>query len=206
MSLRHALLAVLTAEPMTGYDLVKQFDGSVAYMWNAPNSQIYPELRRMEGDGLLAVEVLPRGDRAEKRKYAITEDGLAELRRWLGDPASYLPERDPYRLRAAHFEFASYQEARQQLTAHLTHYTNALNRWEQMVSDVRDHRVPLLRKRLEQRPESEHEAIVAFRVFAFRGEVAKAKFEIAWAKEGLKLVDDLEKRGVPLWGEGGAAP
>ncbi|MBO0872478.1 MAG: hypothetical protein J2P19_03700, partial [Pseudonocardia sp.] len=53
-----------------------------------------------------------------------------------------------------------------------------------------------------QRPESEHEAIVAFKRFAFHGEVAKAKTEIAWAEEGLALLDDLEQRGVPLWGRG----
>ncbi|WP_028922204.1 PadR family transcriptional regulator [Pseudonocardia acaciae] len=204
MSLRHALLAVLTAEPMTGYDLVKQFDGSVAYVWSAPNSQIYPELRRMERDGLLDVRVLPRGDRAEKRMYAINDAGLAELHRWLRDPTTYAAERDPYRLRAAHFEFSTYEDARQQLTAHVRHFTNALNNWEQLLSDVRNRRVPLLRRRLEERPEAEHEAIVAFRLFAFQGEVDKAKFEIAWAERGLTMIDDLERRNVPLWGAGEA--
>ena len=48
MSLRYALLALLTVEPMTGYDLSKRFESSVAYVWHAPDSQIYPELRRME--------------------------------------------------------------------------------------------------------------------------------------------------------------
>ena len=48
MSLRYALLAVLTAQPMTGYDLARTFHASVGHVWNAPNSQIYPELHRME--------------------------------------------------------------------------------------------------------------------------------------------------------------
>lgn len=201
MSLRHALLAVITAEPMTGYDLVKYFDGSVAYVWSAPHSQIYPELRRMERDGLLDVEVVPRGERAEKRIYTVNEAGRAELHRWSLEPVVHPPERDPYRLRAAHFEFASYDAARLQLEEHLSHFTRALRDWEQMVRNLESRRVPLMQKRFSSRPEREHEAIQAFRRFAFRGEVAKAKFEIAWAKEGLAMLSDLEARGALLWGD-----
>jgi DNA-binding PadR family transcriptional regulator len=202
VSLRHALLAILTAKPMTGYDLVKYFDGTVAYVWSAPHSQIYPELRRMERDGLLDVEVVPRGERAEKRVYVINDAGCAELQGWSTQLAAYQPERDVYRLRAAHFEFSTYEAARRQLREHLNHYTKALHDWQQMISDVEARRVPLMQQRLLQRPEPEHEPIVAFKRFAFRGEVAKAETEIAWAKEGLALLDDLEKRGVPLWGQG----
>ncbi|QFY10206.1 PadR family transcriptional regulator [Nonomuraea phyllanthi] len=201
MSLRHALLAVLTAKPMTGYDLVKYFDGSVAFVWSAPHSQIYPELRRMENDGLVEVQVVPRGERAEKRVYSISEAGFEELRDWLVTLAPYQGERDPYRLRSAHFEIGTYDAARRQLQEHVRHYSRALREWEQMIDDVEAHRVSLLRQRLANRPETEHEAIVAFRRLAFRGEAAKARMEIAWAEEGLELLDELEQKGVELWGE-----
>ncbi|TMQ91589.1 PadR family transcriptional regulator [Actinomadura soli] len=201
MSQRHALLATLTAQPMTGYELVKYFDGSFAYVWSAPHSQIYPELRRMERDGLVGVEVVPRGERAEKRVYSINEAGLAELQRWEREPTPYQSERDPYRLKAAHFEQATYEAARHQLQEHLRHFARALRDWEQMLADLDARRVSLLRRRLEQRPEEEHEAIVAFRKLAFRGEVLKARAEIAWAEEGLALLDELEGKGVPLRGE-----
>jgi len=202
VSLRHALLAVLTAEPMTGYNLIRYFDGTVAYMWQAPHSQIYPELRRMEQDELVEVEVVPRGKRAEKRVYSLTGKGLAELRAWLEEPTLYPPERDPSRVRAAHFEFSSYAAARAQLRAHRAHYAAALATWEGMVDDLEARRVPLLDSRLRQRPRAEHEAIVEFKRFAFRGESAKARAEIDWAEEGLALLDRLEGEGVPFWGEG----
>jgi len=76
---------------------VKYFDGTVAYVWSAPHSQIYPELRRMERDGLLDVEVVPRGERAKKRVYVITDAGRAELHSWSTELATYQPERDVYR-------------------------------------------------------------------------------------------------------------
>jgi DNA-binding PadR family transcriptional regulator len=205
VSLRHALLAVLTAEPMTGYDLIRYFDGTVEFVWHAPHSQIYPELRRMEQAGLVDVQVVPRGERAEKRIYSITDAGMRELRTWLADISPYQQERDLSRLRAAHFEFSTYEAARNQLQAHLDHYSRALRNWERMVEDVEARRVPLMRERMRKRPEAEHEAIAAFRRFAFRGEVAKARAEAAWAEEGLALLDELEKKGVPLWGEPGGA-
>ncbi|SDT18665.1 PadR family transcriptional regulator [Jiangella sp. DSM 45060] len=201
MSLRHALLATLTAQPMTGYELIKYFDGSIAYVWSAPHSQIYPELRRMERDGLIDADVVPRGDRAQKRVYSINDAGRAELRRWSGELIPYQSERDPYRLKAAHFEQAGYDAARRQLHEHIGHYARALQGWQHMLDDLDARRVSLLRERLSRRPEAEHEAIVAFRKFAFEGEVAKAQMEIDWARKGLALLDDLERRGAPLAGE-----
>lgn len=201
MSLRHALLALLTAEPMTGYDLVKYFDGTIANVWSAPASQIYPELRRMEADGLIDVRIIPRGERAQKREYAINDNGMVVLKEWLNELSGYLPERDVYRLRAAHFELGSYEAARRQLTEHLNHYTKVLRDCQQVIADIKAVRVPLLRERLKQRPDAEHEAIIAFKAFSFRGEAAKAETEIAWAQEGLELIDDLERRGAPLLGE-----
>jgi PadR family transcriptional regulator AphA len=56
MSLRYALLALLRVGPLSGYDLQKQFSLSVGHVWHAPDSQIYPELRKMEAAGLVEGE------------------------------------------------------------------------------------------------------------------------------------------------------
>jgi DNA-binding PadR family transcriptional regulator len=83
MSLRIALLGLLTASgPSSGYDLAKKFEKSVAHVWQAGHSQIYPELAKMTADGLLAVGA--EGARGRKI-YSVTPDGEAELRRWLLD-------------------------------------------------------------------------------------------------------------------------
>lgn len=192
MSLRHALLAILTAEPMTGYDLVKYFDGSVAFVWNAPHSQIYPQLRRMEEDGLVDVEVLPRGERAEKRRYRISEEGIAELERWAAEVSPLPPTRSTARLKAAFMDWAEPDAGRRQLREHVAHYEAWLERWRQMVDDIDAGRVPLLRRRVERLPADQREAVVAYKRFAFEGEIARAEAEIAWAKTGLKLLDRLE--------------
>ena len=80
MSLPHALLGLLADGPASGYQLLKRFEGSLAFVWPATQSQLYTELGKLDGRGL--VEVVARGARGRK-DYAITDDGRAELRRWL---------------------------------------------------------------------------------------------------------------------------
>ncbi|MDF9814430.1 PadR family transcriptional regulator [Streptomyces sp. SPB162] len=80
MSLRHALLGLLVERPASGYDLMKLFETSLANVWPATQSQVYGELGRLADTGLL--EVAAEGPRGRK-EYALTDEGLAELRRWL---------------------------------------------------------------------------------------------------------------------------
>src|SRR6476619_6386111 len=80
MSLRYAVLGLLARRPSTGYELTQTFDRSLRTSWHARHSQIYPELARLEAEGL--VEVVGHGARRSKT-YAITADGRAQLRRWL---------------------------------------------------------------------------------------------------------------------------
>jgi DNA-binding PadR family transcriptional regulator len=80
MSLRHAMLGLLAVEPATGYDLTRRFDHSLGNAWHASHSQIYPELGRLEDEGM--IEVVAEGARNSKT-WALTGAGRAELRRWL---------------------------------------------------------------------------------------------------------------------------
>jgi DNA-binding PadR family transcriptional regulator len=189
VSLRHALLALLSAQPMTGYDVTKRFDGSVGYMWQAPHSQIYPELRRMEEAGLLEAEELPRGSRAMKRRYSLTEAGLAELRRWIADPPAYGPERDVARLRTAYLEFGDAEVARRFFLAHLEHHEHWLRKWQAMQRSIETHENEMIAARLSHRPAEEHERIVAWKAFAYEALIARAQAEIDWARAGLELAE-----------------
>src|SRR4051812_27013401 len=80
MSLPHAVLGLLAVAPGTGYDLTRRFGASLADAWHASHSQIYPELARLQGRGL--VQETGRGARGS-RTWAITDQGRAELDRWL---------------------------------------------------------------------------------------------------------------------------
>jgi DNA-binding PadR family transcriptional regulator len=188
MSLRFALLSLLSSTPRTGYDLLRIFDRSVAFVWHAPHTQIYPELRRMESEGLLSSEELPRGLRGVKRRYQLTDAGLEELRRQASTPVEPTREKDPYRLKAAYLEWADADGARAQFALHIAHYEHWLAAWEAMAAALRARTDPILRERLAQRPPSEHEAIVAAKVFAYEGLIARARMEIDWARRGLDML------------------
>jgi PadR family transcriptional regulator AphA len=71
---------MLEMQPATGYDLTRRFDASLSNAWYASHSQIYPELGRLQEEGL--VEVVGEGAR-RSRTFAVTDDGRAELRHWL---------------------------------------------------------------------------------------------------------------------------
>ena len=193
MSLRYALLALLTAQPMTGYDLAKAFHVSVGHVWHAPDSQIYPELRRMEGDGLVEGTAVRWGPRSTKTEYAITDAGIADFRRWMTSPIGYPRERDPAHLRAAYFEWAPPEEVRAQLEAHIAHYRDQRAQWTAQLESIRDRTHPIVRRRLEVYPPSEWDRIVAFKAFTYEGMVAHADQEIAWARRGLRLLDELSE-------------
>lgn len=81
MALRHAILSALSRGiPKNGYELNAVFNDKDERAWNASPSQVYSELTKMEKLGLIEVS-----DRTERRatNYALTEDGRAELERWL---------------------------------------------------------------------------------------------------------------------------
>ncbi|WP_438486987.1 PadR family transcriptional regulator [Streptomyces sp. S186] len=90
MSLRHAVLGLLSESPASGYDLMKLFNASLTSVWPATQSQVYGELNKLTKAGL--VEVSAHGPRGRK-EYAITDDGLAELRHWLTEVAPSGPPR-----------------------------------------------------------------------------------------------------------------
>ncbi|MCW2839859.1 MAG: hypothetical protein JWR55_1342 [Aeromicrobium sp.] len=194
MSLRHALLALLEAGPLTGYQLAKQFDRSVAFTWHARHSQIYTELRRLEHDGFVESAEAPRGGsaRAVKRPYSLTRDGAGELERWVTEVEDAAPIRDPWHVKAQYLEFGSYENARRQFRAHREQYVILRDRYERHVEDLRNADTALIKRRLDKAEPSAHRAIVTFKVHAYANLIARARLEISWADEGLSLVDSME--------------
>jgi DNA-binding PadR family transcriptional regulator len=87
VALEHAILVSLSEQAGSGYDLAHRFDRSIGYFWTATHQQVYKVLARMEGDGWIAATPVAQDGRPDKKVYDLTEDGRAELRRWLAEPA-----------------------------------------------------------------------------------------------------------------------
>ena len=96
MSLDQAILGFVNERPRSGYDLKKAFDATLAHIWPAEQSQIYLTLARLHQAGFVELKVIQQDRRPNRKVYHITEDGLAELRRWLTDPLPLSPVRDAF--------------------------------------------------------------------------------------------------------------
>ena len=80
----YAILGLLTWGEMSGYDLGKLIEGSIAHFFFKPaKSQIYAELRRLVAEGFATEREVAQDSRPDKRLYAVTPKGRRALRRWL---------------------------------------------------------------------------------------------------------------------------
>jgi DNA-binding PadR family transcriptional regulator len=92
MSVRHALLALLSDGPKYGLQLRHEFEARTGEVWPLNVGQVYSTLQRLERDGLVASE---GEDDSPSKGYAITDDGSRELSEWLTTPpADDQPPRD----------------------------------------------------------------------------------------------------------------
>lgn len=98
MSLKHAILGFLSYAPMSGYDIKKSFDRSMAHFWPADQSQIYRTLFQLVEQNLVEVEVFPREERLARKVYYITDQGRDELHYWLTVPMKLPVNRNPFLL------------------------------------------------------------------------------------------------------------
>ncbi len=93
MSVRHALLALLSEKPKYGLQLRQEFEARTGEVWPLNVGQVYTTLQRLERDGLVESEDSP--DQGPQKTFHITEDGEAELARWLRTPPDFSsPPRD----------------------------------------------------------------------------------------------------------------
>jgi len=191
MSLRYALIAILRVGALSGYDLQKQFSQSVGHVWHAPDSQIYPELRKMESEGLIEGEDQARGEKGTRRVYHVTPAGDEAYLQWMRSPLDYQRVRDPAHLRAAYLENTTPNVARAFLHRHISAWESELQQWEGELRHIEALSNPMLNRRLAVTDDHDRERTIEYKRFAYEGLVDRARGEIEWARRGLALVDRL---------------
>jgi DNA-binding PadR family transcriptional regulator len=92
------VLGLLALGPRSGYDIKTVVDRSTRFFWAASYGQIYPELRKLEDEGLIEGEDAPNGGRS-RRVYRLTDAGREALEGWLLGPETTIEYRDESLLR-----------------------------------------------------------------------------------------------------------
>ncbi|PZO14854.1 MAG: PadR family transcriptional regulator [Leptolyngbya foveolarum] len=91
MSLPYAILAAITNQPCSGYDLVKRFNKSVESFWSASHQQIYKALAQLERLEQVSFERVEQRNRPNKKIYTVTEEGRQALQSWIGESGAIAP-------------------------------------------------------------------------------------------------------------------
>src|SRR5271166_3139223 len=93
MSVRHALLALLSEGPKYGLQLREEFEARTGEVWPLNVGQVYTTLQRLERDGL--AESDGDGQDGPQKGFRITAAGTEELTKWLRTPSDMSsPPRD----------------------------------------------------------------------------------------------------------------
>jgi DNA-binding PadR family transcriptional regulator len=93
VSIKHALLALLSEGPKYGLQLREEFEARTGDVWPLNIGQVYTTLQRLERDGL--IESDDDAEPGPQKGFRITEDGAGELSGWLRTPPDLAaPPRD----------------------------------------------------------------------------------------------------------------
>jgi PadR family transcriptional regulator AphA len=86
----YAVLTILTVETQrrhrSGYDLLKDVERSVGYIWSPTKSHLYAVLPRLVERGLATRRAAPGARGPERQLYRVTKRGERVVRQWLEKP------------------------------------------------------------------------------------------------------------------------
>ncbi|WP_136517575.1 MULTISPECIES: PadR family transcriptional regulator [Cellulomonas] len=88
MTVPMAMLAFLDEHPAHGFALKQRYDELLGHERELRSGQVYSTLARLERDGLARGVEIAKGEGPDRRVYAITQEGVAELEQWLATPYS----------------------------------------------------------------------------------------------------------------------
>ncbi|MFE9247927.1 PadR family transcriptional regulator [Streptomyces sp. NPDC007088] len=86
MSIGHTLLGLLESGPRHGYDLKRAFDEKFGHDKPLHYGQVYSTMSRLLRNGLVEVDGIEPGEGPERKRYAITDAGVTDVRQWLATP------------------------------------------------------------------------------------------------------------------------
>jgi len=128
MSVRHALLALLSEGPKYGLQLRQEFEARTGEVWPLNVGQVYSTLQRLERDGLVAAE--GEAEEGPQRNFRITDTGAAELAEWLRTPPDLSsPPRDELVIKVLVAARLPGVDVRDVVQVHRRHLVELMQQW-----------------------------------------------------------------------------
>jgi DNA-binding PadR family transcriptional regulator len=142
MSVRHALLALLSDGPKYGLQLRLEFESGTGEVWPLNVGQVYTTLQRLERDGLVESED-PESEGPQKG-YRLTVAGGRELDEWLRTPPdTWEPPRDELVIKVLVALRVPDVDVHDVIQTHRRHVVEAMQRYTRLKGDTLEQDVPL---------------------------------------------------------------
>jgi DNA-binding PadR family transcriptional regulator len=134
MSVRHALLALLSEGPKYGLQLREEFEARTGEVWPLNVGQVYTTLQRLERDGL--VESDDSADDGPQKAFRITPDGETELAGWLRTPPDLAsPPRDELVMKVLVAMRVPGTDVHQVIQVHRRYLVQLMQQWTRIKED-----------------------------------------------------------------------
>jgi DNA-binding PadR family transcriptional regulator len=142
VSVRHALLALLSEGPKYGLQLRQEFEAKTGEVWPLNVGQVYTTLQRLERDGLVESDD-GDGDGPQKG-FRITGAGQDELLDWLRTPPDTdVPPRDELVIKVLVALSVPGVDVGEILQVHRRHLVEAMQRYTSLKRDAAEDDVGL---------------------------------------------------------------
>jgi DNA-binding PadR family transcriptional regulator len=137
VSVRHALLALLSEGPKYGLQLREEFEARTGEVWPLNVGQVYTTLQRLERDGL--AESDGGADDGPQKGYRITAAGAAELDGWLRTPPDLAsPPRDELVIKVLVAARLPGADVHAVIQAHRRYLVQLMQQWTRIKEDGDD--------------------------------------------------------------------
>jgi DNA-binding PadR family transcriptional regulator len=137
MSVRHAMLALLSEGPKYGLRLREEFEDRTGEVWPLNVGQVYTTLQRLERDGL--VESAGSGEDGPQKAFRINADGERELAAWLRTPPDLSsPPRDELVMKVLIALRVPGTDPHEVIQAHRRYLVQLMQQWTRIKDDEAD--------------------------------------------------------------------
>ena len=134
MSIRHAMLALLSDGSKYGLQLREEFEDRTGEVWPLNVGQVYTTLQRLERDGL--VESDGTGDDGPQKAFRITSAGERELAGWLRTPPDLSsPPRDELVMKVLVAVRVPGTDPHEVIQAHRRYLVQLMQQWTRIKDD-----------------------------------------------------------------------
>jgi DNA-binding PadR family transcriptional regulator len=130
---RFLILGLLSEGPLSGYEIRRLTQLRFHFFWSESYGQLYPELARLEADGLITRVDTPSTGR-QRNVFRISKAGTKALRGWLAEPVE--PETARYEILLKVY-FSGFGESAD-LRRHLTEFRERYRRGLEELNQVRE--------------------------------------------------------------------